>query len=518
MKRYLIAGLLAVAMPSLADAQAPVPMVGWSVSSGHSTSGSKICTLYDVFGRHNALAWVADAANSPQRFTLLFDDGDAPPRATILVSQLTVATHGSRSLSIPGTIRFGQFRSSVEPQIMDPLLHLIVAKRSMTVALGKESPVPVNLMGSADAAQQMLDCEQAEHIAQLPTGPVRLAVAREHIARRRTGHVEVAVAREHRVQLPKAHVRVAVEREHRNQLTKGPVRLAQADRPHRARRSPEAAPVASIPIVAVALPSLRPAPAEPMSAPPAIAVTPSVAEPSVVAAAPLPAPLPAATPVAPPMPPPAITAAPVLPAPAVATAAPVPAPATTAAAVTPEPAVAAATPSSASSLATAEQLALNDTLLLAKAIEDQFLAILQDGKISYENTSDKELSLGARATRATDLCTLLGNDKEAIEWTGTISSVDSSQGQRVLAVKLADGVTVGTMRSGVADHTDVPTIDPASDLFKTMSQMHVGERVRFSGQFFPSSADCIKETSPSESGSMTAPNFAITFTSVDAQH
>ena len=507
MKRYLIAGLLAVAMPSLADAQAPVPMVGWSVSSGHSTSGSKICTLYDVFGRHNALAWVADAANSPQRFTLLFDDGDAPPRATILVSQLTVATHGSRSLSIPGTIRFGQFRSSVEPQIMDPLLHLIVAKRSMTVALGKESPVPVNLMGSADAAQQMLDCEQAEHIAQLPTGPVRLAVAREHIARRRTGHVEVAVAREHRVQLPKAHVRVAVEREHRNQLSKGPVRLAQADRPHRARRSPEAAPVASIPVVAVSLPSLRAAPAEPMSAPPAIAVTPSVAEPSVVAAAPLPAPLPVATPVAPPMPPPAITAAPVL-----------PAPATAAAAVTPEPAVAAATPSSASSLATAEQLALNDTLLLAKAIEDQFLAILQDGKISYENTSDKELSLGARATRATDLCTLLGNDKEAIEWTGTISSVDSSQGQRVLAVKLADGVTVGTMRSGVADHTDVPTIDPASDLFKTMSQMHVGERVRFSGQFFPSSADCIKETSPSESGSMTAPNFAITFTSVDAQH
>ena len=501
MKRYLIAGLLAVAMPSLADAQAPVPMVGWSVSSGHSTSGSKICTLYDVFGRHNALAWVADAANSPQRFTLLFDDGDAPPRATVLVSQLTVATHGSRSLSIPGTIRFGQFRSSVEPQIMDPLLHLIVAKRSMTVALGKESPVPVNLMGSADAAQQMLDCEQAEHIA-----------------RRRTGHVEVAVAREHRVQLPKAHVRVAVEREHRNQLTKGPARLALADRPHRARRSPEAAPVASIPVVAVALPSLRPAPAEPMSAPPAIAVTPSVAEPSVVAAAPLPAPLPAATPVAPPMPPPAITAAPVLPAPAMATAAPVPAPATTAAAVTPEPAVAAATPSSASSLATAEQLALNDTLLLAKAIEDQFLAILQDGKISYENTSDKELSLGARATRATDLCTLLGNDKEAIEWTGTISSVDGSQGQRVLAVKLADGVTVGTMRSGVADHTDLPTIDPASDLFKTMSQMHVGERVRFSGQFFPSSADCIKETSPSESGSMTAPNFAITFTSVDAQH
>ncbi len=156
---------------------------------------------------------------------------------------------------------------------------------------------------------------------------------------------------------------------------------------------------------------------------------------------------------------------------------------------------------------------MNDMLLIAKAIEDQFLAILQDAKVSYENTSDATLSLGARSDRAADLCTLLGNERNAVDWTGTISELSSSGS--VLAVKLAKDVTVGT--SSASGSQAASMIDPASDLFNTVSQMHVGERVRFSGNFFSSPTDCIKETSPTPKGAMTSPYFLIKFTAVAPQ-
>jgi hypothetical protein len=392
MKRHVFAGLLAVAAPSLAHAQASLPPIGWSVSSGHSARGSKICTLFGGFGNHSGLAWVADGHNPPQHFTLFFDDGGVPPRPHLFVSQLMVAAPGSQPLFMSGTVSFGQFRTTLDRESLDPLLHLFAAKRSMTVALEGDEPVTVNLQGSADAAQDLRRCASFKILHHISKDRVRVAAARHH----------------------------------------GRARLARA-----ARRAASAQLVACEP------------------------------------------PLPDPPPAPPPVPP--------------ATALPNP-------------------PSAA-----AAQLALDDTALLAKAIEDQFTDILQDGKVSYQNTGDKDLSLGARATRATDLCILLGNDKVAIDWTGTISNLSNSSGQIVLAVKLADGITVGTTGGRASDSNTPSGIDPASDLLPTISQMHVGEHVRFSGRFFPSDTDCIEETSPTLDGSMTSPNFLMQFTAVGQQ-
>ena len=107
----------------------------------------------------------------------------------------------------------------------------------------------------------------------------------------------------------------------------------------------------------------------------------------------------------------------------------------------------------------------------------------------------------------------------ANEWTGTISNVSSGeQGPAVLMVKLTDGVTVGTMNGSTPDSANGSLIEPASALFKTVSQLHVGERVLFSGQFLPSNADCIKETNPTEDGAMTSPSFVMKFTTITEQH
>jgi hypothetical protein len=371
MKRYLVAGLLLGATPSLAHAKVSLPVIGWTVTPGHSTTGSNICTLFGGFGEHSDLAWVADAARPQQHFTLVFDDGGVPPRSKISVSRLTVSTPGSPPMSLAGTIRFGQFRTALDRQDVRNVLHLFVANRSMTMTLEGQAPVLVNLTGSADAVQNMKHCETVENIPARPADPIRVAATARH---------------------------------------------------HPAPRAPAAA-----------------------------TVTPMVA-----AAVTLPAPAPAA------------------------------------------------------------QLALNDSLLLAKAIEGQFLDILQDARASYQNTSDESLSQGARATRAADLCTLLGFDKAVIDWTGTIAGVsDSRQGWNRLAVKLADGVTVGAMDSGSANSKGASAIDPTSDLIQTISRMHVGEPVTFSGTFFASKPDCIKEMSSTQNRSMTSPNFLFEFTAIE---
>ena len=431
MKRYLFAGLFAVATPPLADAHASLPVIGWSVSQGHSATGSKICTLFGGFGEHSAIAWVADSASPPQHLTLVFDDGGVRPRSQTVESQLMIGTYRSSPLAIPGTIRFGQFKASLTKQTLEPFLHLFAHRGSMTVALEGETPVSLSLKGSAAAAQGLQRCEMVENIPQQFKATVRVATARHH-------HSHVRLARA----APSASVS--------STIVSKPL------------------PDATTP-VATTMPPPVPAPA------PAPVVAPAALQSSVVAPAPLPASVP------PPLPTPAPS--------------PTPAP------------------------APAAQMAMDDMLMIAKAIEDQFVDILQDGKASYENSNDQSLSAGARANRAGDLCALLGNAKDANDWTGTVSDVSSGdEGRAVLVVKLADGVTVGTMNGSSSGTADAASIEPASDLFKTVSQLHVGEHVLFSGHFFPSDADCIKVTSPTEDGAMISPNFIMKFNSVAEQH
>jgi hypothetical protein len=484
-------------------------------------TGSKICTLFGDFSQHSDLLWVADAANPPQRLTLVFDDGGAPPNSQISGSQLTVVAPGSPPISIPGTIKFGQFRTILDRRTLENFLWLFVAKRSMTVTLEDQSPVLVNLEGSADAAQDMRHCEAVQNIPALPTAFVHSDAATKPHAAKRTAHIRLLAERA-------AHKRLLAERAvHRRLVAE---RLAHerhlAERTTRIRLvtvpSPAPTPAAPMPVVTAAIPLPTPTPAPPLPAP--------APAPPVAAATPLPTPMPTAppspaaaltpvvaaaipspkpTPAAPPLP----TAAP----PPAAPPLPAPAPAAPVAAVIPSPAPAptpALPPLPAPTPPPDAQVALlNDMLLIAKAIEDQFLAILQDGKASYQNTSDATLSLGARANRAADLCTLLGTERDAVDWTGTISDLSSSGS--VLAIKLGNDVTVGT--SSPSDSQPTSMIDPASDLFNTISQMHVGERVRFSGNFFPSDSDCIKETSLTPKGSMTSPYFLMKFTAVAPQ-
>jgi hypothetical protein len=449
--RYLLLGLLAAATPVAAQAQAPAeaPPTGWSVSPGLSETHSPVCSLVGDLGQHRALALVADAARSQLGFLLLFDDGAAQPQPQASASRLTIDASGSRPLSIPGTIRFGQFRSTLDHKSSRHFLHLFNAKSSMTVALSGEPPVSVDLTGTADATKVMKRCEEAQNIP-----------------------------------LPAAHQRLA-------EAATRPRRIAEGPRRVRA--------VASLHKPAVIAMDDPPPPAIAPS-PPADALA---AAPPVAAAVPPPAAVPAAPVPVPPVPaaPPAVTAL-ADPAPSVAMATPLPVPMLPAPVSVPAPVPGAINPV---------------TLLIGKAMEVQFVVIVQDATASYRNTGNEIESESARATRAEELCTLLGHDKAADSWPGTIAALPDAQGSGPLSVTLADGITVQTMGAGASGSGDGSMIDQGSALSDALSQMQLGEAVTFSGQFFASDADCVRELSPTQEQSMTAPSFLMKFTAVTAQ-
>jgi len=434
-KRYLLPGVLAVAIPGIARAQDPTsyPAVVWDVRPGLSTSASTICALVGDLGRHRALALIADSASPERDLILLLDDGRALPRPQASASTLMITAPGAPPLSIPGTTEFGQFKTTLQQPTSGPFLHLFEAKPNMTLALDGETPIPVNLLGTTRAAQAMERCEEEHDIPQ-PT------VARVRVARGSRTRLRVASAHRH-------HTRIA--------LATAPL---------------HAPPPATLP---------SPAPAEGAGSPGnATPVDVTQADTAPAAA-------------------PASTTAPVAAATLMPTEAP---PSVDAPPLTQHPLQ---TPSSFQ-------------LLLAKAIETQFVAVIEDGKASYQNTSDKILSLAARADRATDLCTLLGREKNAEDWSGTIDALSTSaQGWGILSVKLAYGIEL--TNAGPPTSGNDFLIDPTSDLFQAVSKMHVGDEVTFSGQFFESDADCIQELSGNQDQAMASPVFLIQFTSIGVQ-
>jgi hypothetical protein len=97
-------------------------------------------------------------------------------------------------------------------------------------------------------------------------------------------------------------------------------------------------------------------------------------------------------------------------------------------------------------------------------------------------------------------------------WVGTVERLDANnEGRGVLAVRLSPGAVVRTHSISWGDEETRTLIPIGSPLHKQALALSVGQRVRFSGMFFPSKIDCMTETSLLVSGAMTEPEFLFRF-------
>lgn len=150
------------------------------------------------------------------------------------------------------------------------------------------------------------------------------------------------------------------------------------------------------------------------------------------------------------------------------------------------------------------------------ANEQAFIDVVQKAKTTFAN-AENDLQKGAtRRERAKAVCQAISSSTVS-GWVGTIEEMTSnSEGLGVLSVKLTNNVVVKTWNNALSDVMDNTLIDPDTAMYKTLSSLKKGTRIKFSGNFIDDDhqLDCYRESSLTLSGSMTDPEYVFRFNSI----
>lgn len=122
-----------------------------------------------------------------------------------------------------------------------------------------------------------------------------------------------------------------------------------------------------------------------------------------------------------------------------------------------------------------------------------------------------------RQSRATVLPQVLGPGLQADNWTGTLHSMDTqTDGDAFIVIrpKGGDGWNIQTWNNALSDISYNTVIKSGTAMHANLADMELGDEVIFSGSFFPSETDGVNESSVTEAGSMTSPEFIFKFTSI----
>lgn len=100
-------------------------------------------------------------------------------------------------------------------------------------------------------------------------------------------------------------------------------------------------------------------------------------------------------------------------------------------------------------------------------------------------------------------------------WVGTVRALETnSDGKGILSIEIAPGIEIKTWNNALSDFDSNTLIDKNSELYGSLFDLEVGQKVRFSGRFFSSELDSVEETSITIDGSMRSPEFLFKFSSV----
>lgn len=149
-------------------------------------------------------------------------------------------------------------------------------------------------------------------------------------------------------------------------------------------------------------------------------------------------------------------------------------------------------------------------------IEAKVIAEAEAAMNTYQAAPNDMAKGAVRLQRGHTLCKMLVPIRGiARDWLGTVEKLSStSEGYGVLYVALAKNVHVETWNNSLSDIETHTLIKPDTPIYNQAVKLSVGSPVVFSGNFFPSKSDCMQETSMTQEGSMTDPEFLFHFTAI----
>ena len=85
-----------------------------------------------------------------------------------------------------------------------------------------------------------------------------------------------------------------------------------------------------------------------------------------------------------------------------------------------------------------------------------------------------------------------------------------------MSIKISPNIHIKTWNNSLSDIMDNTLIEKNSPVYKSLFNLVAGQDVKFSGNFFISQEDYIKETSLTIDGSMNDPEFLFKFKEIKA--
>jgi len=166
----------------------------------------------------------------------------------------------------------------------------------------------------------------------------------------------------------------------------------------------------------------------------------------------------------------------------------------------------------------------SDSKKISPYPQDQeiFLKELTNFSNQYRNNENGAFRTQLRMKRSNWLKSYFQANKNLTNWTGWIKEINTSSVDNSIEIKLEfQGyyVTIQTTNNFISDNASPgqkTMIDFNSDFGKKIIGFNIGQKVRFSGNFFPDEyEDGITEMSITESGSMLDPEFLFFFSDIN---
>lgn len=141
---------------------------------------------------------------------------------------------------------------------------------------------------------------------------------------------------------------------------------------------------------------------------------------------------------------------------------------------------------------------------------------VQAAKAQYRAAPNELKKSAVRTQRKGAIEQALGGVLEFKDWRGTLTSMKTnSEGKAYVEIRSADkSFSVKTWNNMLSDVEDQTLIAQDSPLFAAIAELSEGAAVSFSGRFVEDPKDGIRESSMSEAGSMTDPEFIAKFSEI----
>ncbi len=151
--------------------------------------------------------------------------------------------------------------------------------------------------------------------------------------------------------------------------------------------------------------------------------------------------------------------------------------------------------------------------------ESELISTVNSFKARYSGAANEFQKSTLRRERANAIAAILPS-RSVKNWIGQVSLMQTTgDGRGVLYVRLpaSTHIQVGTMNNSFSDIGEHTLIPQGSTLYDQVAKLAVGNEVVFSGTFASRDMDYVGETSVTEEGSMTEPDFIFTFTNVSTK-